>query len=61
MYKSEVIEIMCQTVEEFNRYMAKSQNVSQEQTEETISQMRPQLFYMNSLIYDALKDNGVIG
>lgn len=60
MYRGEVIEIMCKTVEDFNRYIANQQHVNPEQAEQSISQMRDQLFYINSLIYDALKENGVI-
>ncbi len=60
MYKDEAIRIMTDTVEQFNRYLGQKYGLTLEQIEENIKKSRVELDYMNGLIYDALKQNGVI-
>lgn len=60
MYKDEAVRVMTDTVEQFNRYLGEKYGLTPEQMEENIEKGRVQLDYMNGLIYDALKQNGVI-
>lgn len=60
MYRDEAVKIMSDAVEEFNRFLAEKTGVTPEQTEEYIQKSRVQLDYVNGLIYDTLKYNGVI-
>jgi len=58
--KDSAVEVMSETVEQFNRQMAGQQNMDSAQIEKVISENSHQLRYMNGIIYDALKDNGYI-
>lgn len=60
MYREEAVQLMCDTVNETNRYLAGQNNMSENQIEEYIAQSQEQLKFMNGIIYDALKQNGVI-
>ena len=54
------VELMCNTVDEFNRYQAAQNNIPSDQIEEYIAQSRDQMAFVNGMIYDALKANGII-
>jgi hypothetical protein len=58
--KDTAVEIMSETVEQFNRQMAAQQNMDPAEIEKIINEQSYQLRYMNGIIYDALKDNGHI-
>lgn len=58
--KDTAVEVMSETVEQFNRQMATQQNMDPAEIEKIINEQSYQLRYMNGLIYDALKDNGYI-
>lgn len=58
--KDTAVEVMSETVEQFNRQMAAQQNMDPAEIEKIINEQSYQLRYMNGLIYDALKDNGYI-
>lgn len=60
MYRDEAIQLMCNTIDEFNRFNASAQGITSEQIEEFITSGRAQLEYVNGLLYDTLKNNGVI-
>lgn len=60
IYREEAVKIMSDTIEAFNRKVGEQSGVSSEDVEKIIQDSRDQLIYMNGLIYDALKDNGVI-
>jgi hypothetical protein len=60
MYKDEAVQLMCETVNDFNRYTAKMQGMPEAQIEEFIVQSKEQMEYVNGLIYDALLEHGVI-
>lgn len=63
MYRDEVIKLMCDVVNNYNRQMVAANpdsGVSADQMEEFIQQGSEQMLYMNGLIYDTLKDHGII-
>lgn len=60
MYRDEAIELMCNTVNEMNRSMAAQAGLPSEQIEDFITQGQRQLKHVNGLLYDTLKENGVI-
>ena len=60
MYREEVVKLMCDTVDEFNRYQADQQGMPSEQIEEYIKAGRQQMEFVNRMLYDVLKTNGVI-
>jgi hypothetical protein len=60
MTKEEVIDLMCKTVEEYNREMAINQKVDAAEIDQYLDAVRPQLEYINSYLYSTLKAHGVI-
>jgi|688.fasta_scaffold374164_4 hypothetical protein len=60
MTREEVVTLMCNTVDEFNRYSAAQNNFSAEQIEEFILAGREQMEFVNGMLYDVLRDHGVI-
>jgi hypothetical protein len=60
MYRDEVVKLMTDTIDEFNRYQAVQNNIPSDQIEEYIVQAREQLEFVNGMLYDVLKNNGVI-
>ena len=60
MYRDEVLQLMCNTIDEFNRYQAQQQGAPMDQVEEYIKQSKEQMEFVNGMLYDMLKDNGVI-
>ena len=60
MTKEEVVMLMSNTVDEFNRQSAMHNSYPVDQIEEFISQGRQQMEYVNGILYDVLKENGVI-
>ncbi len=51
---------MCDTVDEYNRYQAQQQMMPSAQIEEFITAGRTQMEFVNGMLYDTLKSNGVI-
>jgi len=60
MYKDEVVKIMSDTVEDFNRFLGERHGYTSEQMEEVLSNGHNQLMHVNGLIYDTLKEHGII-
>ena len=60
MYRDEVVNLMCETVNTLNRKMAAQTNMPSDQIEQFIKQGQDQLKYVNGMLYDTLKENGVI-
>jgi transcriptional/translational regulatory protein YebC/TACO1 len=60
MYREEAVELMCETVNALNREMATKSNMPSEQIEQFIKQGQYQLKHVNGVLYDTLKENGVI-
>ena len=60
MYRDEVIKLMTDTIDNFNRYQGQMNNISEEQIEEYIKQGREQMEFVNGMLYDLLVENGVI-
>ena len=60
MDRTEAVELMTNTVDEFNRYQAEQQGIDREQVEQYIAQAREQMVFVNGMLYDTLKANGVI-
>lgn len=62
MYRDEAIKLMCDVVNNYNRQVVSNpqSGISAEQVEQFIQQGAEQLAHMNGLIYDNLKQHGVI-
>lgn len=60
MYREEAIQLMCDTIDDFNRQQGSMNGLPAEQVEEYIVQARPQMEFVNGMLYDTLKANGVI-
>lgn len=60
MYREEAVKLMCDTVDEFNRYQAAQNGMASEQIEEFIAAGREQMEFVNGMLYDVLKTNGAI-
>ena len=60
MDRTEAVELMTNTVDEFNRYQAEQQGIDREQVEQYIAKAREQMVFVNGMLYDTLKANGVI-
>ena len=58
--KEEAVKLMCETVNNFNRQVAASQNMDTNKIEEHIVTQAEQLKYINGLLYDALLQADVI-
>jgi hypothetical protein len=58
--RQEVVDLMTNAIENMNRQMAIQQNAPSDQVEQAISQQKPQLMYVNGMLYDLLVENGVI-
>ena len=60
MYRDEAVQLMCDTVNNYNRSLVDSGAISLTELEQFIEQGAEQLNFMNGLLYDTLKDHGVI-
>ena len=60
MYRDEAISLMNETVNNYNRGMISMGMISAEQVESFIKENKPSLEYMNGLLYDTVKEHGVI-
>ncbi len=60
MTREEVVTLMCNTVDEFNRHNAAQNNFSAEQIEEFILAGRESMEFVNGILYDVLREHGVI-
>jgi hypothetical protein len=60
MDRTEAVELMTNTVDEFNRYQAEQQGIDPLQVEQYIEAAREQMVFVNGMLYDTLKANGVI-
>jgi hypothetical protein len=60
MYRDEAVELMTNTVDDYNRYMAVQNNIPSDQIEEYIKQGRKQMEFVNGMLYDRLKESGII-
>lgn len=60
LYRHEVIKMMSDMIEEMNVQMAKQQGMPDSEIEKVLGQARPQLDFVNGMLYDLLVQNGVI-
>lgn len=60
MYRDEAVKLMTDTIDDFNRYQGQINGIPSEQIEEYIQQSREQMEFVNGMLYDVLKSNGVI-
>lgn len=60
MYRDEVIKLMTDTIDNFNRYQGQMNNINEAEIEEYIKQGRGQMEFVNGMLYDLLVENGVI-
>ena len=59
-YKDEVVLMMTNMIENMNRDMLRAMGSAGEHAEQSLNEMRPELTRVNGLLYDLLKENGVI-
>ena len=52
--------MMSDMIEEMNTQMAKQQGMPDSEIEKVLGQARPQLDFVNGMLYDLLVQNGVI-
>ena len=60
MYREEVVKIMTDAINNYNKAMAQNANIPPEQFEAVLEQQQDQLNTVNGMLYDVLKYNGVI-
>lgn len=60
LFKSEVVQIMTDTIVDMNRQMGAQQGVPSDQVQKMIDDSYTQLMLVNGLLYDKLKEIGVI-
>lgn len=60
MLRDEVVTLMTNAIDKMNREMAIQQNAPSDQVEQALSQARPQLMYVNGMLYDLLLEHGLI-
>jgi hypothetical protein len=60
MLRDEVIELMTNVINKMNREMGAQHNIPSDILEQQIITQKPQLDYVNGLLYDQLFDYGVI-
>lgn len=60
MYREEVIKLMSDTIDNYNRFNALSNNIPTDQMEDFIRQGRDQMEFVNGMLYDTLKEYGII-
>lgn len=60
MYRDEVIKLMTDTIDNFNRFQGQMNNINEAEIEEYIKQGREQMEFVNGMLYDLLVENGVI-
>lgn len=60
LYRHEVIKLMSDYIEQMNTQIAKQQGASDQEIEKVLGQARPQLDYVNGMLYDMLVENGVV-
>jgi hypothetical protein len=60
MYREEAVKLMCDTVDEYNREQARHNNMDLAAIEDYIASQRQQMEFVNGMLYDTLKSNGVI-
>jgi hypothetical protein len=60
MYRNEAVKLMSDMIDSYNRSQGAQQGLPMDQLEQYISQGRPQLDLINGMLYDLLKENGVI-
>lgn len=61
MNKNEIIQTMVEIAEDFNLQAMSQAGLPQEQIEQMVEQVRPQLYAIQGEIYRFLSDKGVIG
>jgi hypothetical protein len=60
MLRDEVIELMTNVINKMNREMGAQHNIPSDILEQQIITQKPQLDYVNGLLYDQLFEYGVI-
>jgi hypothetical protein len=58
--RDEVIELMTNVINKMNREMAMQHNLPEDVLEEQILNQKPQLDYVNGLLFDILLEHGYI-
>jgi hypothetical protein len=60
MERTEVINLMNKTIQDWNRQIAKEQQMPSEVIEKWITESYEQLNFVNGMLYDTLNGNGII-
>lgn len=61
MYRDEVVKLMSDNIDNMNRQGAQQSGLSSTEIEEFIAAGRAQLDFVNGMLYDLLKNEGIIG
>lgn len=59
-YKDEVVKMMTDLIDNMNRDLLRAMGSAGEAAEQSLNEMRPELTRVNGLLYDMLKENGII-
>jgi DNA modification methylase len=60
MYREEVVKIMSDSIDNMNRNMAQQHGMTLDMIESQLKENRPQLDHVNGMLYDLLKEYGLI-
>jgi hypothetical protein len=60
MYRQEVIDLMTSAINDMNRKRGVEAGVREDELDQAIGAMSPELNNVNAMLYDLLVDNGVI-
>lgn len=60
LLRDEAIKLMSDHIDNMNRQMGMQHGVPESQIEEQLSQQRPQMMYVNGLLFDLLLEHGYI-
>ncbi len=60
MYREEVVKIMSDSIDNMNRNLAQQHGMPADTVEQQIKEARPQLDHVNGMLYDLLKEYGII-
>lgn len=61
MYRDEVVKLMSDSIDNMNRQGAQQSGLGEGEIEEFIATGRAQLDFVNGMLYDLLKNEGIIG
>lgn len=60
MRREDAINVMTNVVLDMNKEMGTQQGIPQQQIDNTLAQMKPELDKVNGMLFDALYEHGII-